>query len=52
MHSVAKLTIVATVLFLLPVAITTALNWNDVRPYLLADPHTVEGHALYFYGPV
>ena len=52
MHPAIRILFVATGLFLLPVAITAALNWNDVRPYLLADPHTAEGHALYFYAPL
>ena len=52
MHSVTRLPLVATVLFLLPVTIAAALNWNNVRPYLIADPQTTEGHVLYFFAPL
>ena len=52
MDPAARLLLVATILFMLPVVVTAAMNWNEVRPYLIADPHTTEGHVLYFYGPL
>lgn len=37
--------------FALPVLAVAVLNWEQVKPYVIVDPATAQGHVLYIYAP-
>lgn len=48
MKNLRQTIVMALFAFGLPVASVVALNWNEVRPYLIGDPDIAEGRMLYF----
>ena len=47
----AKTITLACLAFVIPLSIATYSNWHAVRPYLIGDPATAQGHLLYFTRP-
>jgi hypothetical protein len=48
MPSFARTLVIAFFAFTIPLSIATYANWPAVRPYLVGDAATAEGHLLYF----
>jgi hypothetical protein len=47
----AKTIMIACFAFTIPLSIAVYSNWAAVRPYVIGDPDTAEGHLLYFTRP-
>ncbi|MCA9263120.1 MAG: hypothetical protein KDA60_04705 [Planctomycetales bacterium] len=48
MNSAVRTMIFAILAFTIPMGTILVTRWNDIRPYLIADPALAEGHLLYF----
>jgi len=44
-----KVLFASLVVFLSPLAVVAALNWDSFQPYITGDPETADGKLLYFY---
>ncbi len=51
MNSVGKTLAIALLAFALPITTVAVTQWDDLRPYLVGDPHTATGKLLFFTAP-
>ena len=51
MRTVGKTGGIAMLAFALPITAVAAMNWGDLRPYLVGDPMTATGELLFFTAP-
>ena len=48
MSPVARTIAISLLAFAVPLSVASYLNWPALRPYVIGDPATAEGHLLYF----